>query len=55
MAERERKKGRTRTQKLEYFENEKSFLVEVKKIFIVFKGLSFGEKKSLIKIVDTSF
>ena len=31
-------------QKCEYLENEKSFLDEIKKIFIVFKGLSFGEK-----------
>ena len=29
----------------EYLENEKSFLDEIKKIFfIVFEGLSFGEK-----------
>ena len=31
-------------QKLEYLENEKSFLDEIKTFFIVFKGLSFGEK-----------
>ena len=31
-------------QKCEYLENEKSFLDEIKKIFIVFKGLSFGKK-----------
>ena len=31
-------------QKFEYLENEKSFLDEVKKIFIVFEGLSFDEK-----------
>ena len=30
-------------QKMEYFENEKSFSDEIKKI-VVFKGLSFGEK-----------
>ena len=31
--------------KLEYLENEKSFLDEIKKtFFIVFEGLSFGEK-----------
>ena len=31
-------------------ENEKSFLDEIKKIFKVFEGLSFGEKnKNLIK------
>ena len=32
-------------QKLEYLENKKSFLEEIKKhFFIVFQGLSFGEK-----------
>ena len=32
-------------QKPEYLENEKSFLDEIKKIFfIIFEGLSFGEK-----------
>ena len=31
-------------QKFEYLENEKSFLDKVKKKFIVFEGLSFGEK-----------
>ena len=31
-------------QKFEYLENEKSFFGEIKKIFIVFKGLSFGKK-----------
>ena len=31
-------------QKFEYLENEKSFLDEIKKHFIVFKGLSFGKK-----------
>ena len=31
-------------QKFGYLENEKSFLDEIKKILIVFKGLSFGEK-----------
>ena len=31
--------------KFEYLENEKSFLDEIKKtLFIVFEGLSFGEK-----------
>ena len=37
-------------QKSEYLENEKSFLDEIKKIFFkVFEGLSFSEKKKLIK------
>ena len=31
-------------QKFEYLENEKSFLDEIKKVFIVFEGLSFGKK-----------
>ena len=36
-------------QKLEYLENEKSFLDEIKKPFIVFEGLSFGEKQKFVK------
>ena len=31
-------------QKIEYLENEKIFLDEIKSIFVVFKGLSFGEE-----------
>ena len=31
-------------QKIEYLENEKSFLDEIKTFFIVFEGLSFSEK-----------
>ena len=31
-------------QKFEYLENEKSFLDEIKTLFIVLEGLSFGEK-----------
>ena len=31
-------------QKSQYLENEKSFLDEIKTFFIVFEGLSFGEK-----------
>ena len=30
--------------KIEYLKNEKSFLDEIKGFFIVFEGLSFGEK-----------
>ena len=37
-------KEREKLQKFEYLENEKSFLDEIKDTFIVFKGLSFGEK-----------
>ena len=33
-----------KSQKFEYLENEKSFLNEIKNIFIVFKGLAFGEE-----------
>ena len=33
-----------KSQKFEHLENEKSFLDEIKTFFIVFKGLSFGEK-----------
>ena len=36
-------------QKFENLKNEKSFSDEIKAFFIVFKGLSFGEKKNLIK------
>ena len=32
-------------QKCEYLKNKKSFLDEIKNIFTVFEGLSFGEKK----------
>ena len=32
MADREKKEGKTKIQKLEYFENEKSFLDEMKNI-----------------------
>ena len=31
-------------QKSKYLENEKSFVVEIKKRFIVFEAVSFGEK-----------
>ena len=44
MADREKKEGKTKIQKLEYLENENSFLDGKKKKFIVFKGLSFSEK-----------
>ena len=32
-------------QKLEYLKNEKSFSDEIKKFFIIFEGISFGDKK----------
>ena len=42
-------KERGKLQKFEYLENEKSFLDEIKKHFIVLKGLSFCEKIKLDK------
>ena len=43
-------------QKFECLENGKSFLDEIKNIFTVFEGLSFGEKIEIWKkIADTSF
>ena len=45
MDDREKKRRRQKENKIEYIENEKSFLDEIKTFFIVFKGLSFGEKK----------
>ena len=44
MAEMEKKERKTNIQKFGYLENEKSFLDEIKTFFIVFEGLSFGEK-----------
>ena len=41
------KKGKTEIQKFGYLQNEKSFLDELKIFFIVFEGLSFGEKKKI--------
>ena len=45
MDDREKKRRRQKENKIEYIENEKSFLDEIKTFFIVFKGLSFDEKK----------
>ena len=36
-------------QKFEYLENKKRFLDEIKTSFIVFVGLSFGEKQKFVK------
>ena len=44
MTDREKKEGKTKTQKLKYLENKTSFLDEIKNIFHSFEGLSFGEK-----------
>ena len=38
------KRGKIANTKFEYLENGKSFLDEIKTFFIVFEGLSFGEK-----------
>ena len=43
MADWKKKSGKTKIQKFEYLENDKSFLDEIKTFFIVFEG-SFGEK-----------
>ena len=48
MADRE-KKRKTSIQKFEYLANEKSFLDEIETFFIVFEGLSFGEKQKIDK------
>ena len=45
-------KEEKKIQKLEYIENENSFLDEIKSIFIVFERLSFDEQ---LKIADISF
>ena len=39
-----KKEGKRQIQIFEYLENKKSFLDEIKTFFIVFEGLSFGEK-----------
>ena len=44
MADREKKEGKTKIRKFKYLKNKKSFLDEIKTLFIVFEGLSFGEK-----------
>ena len=46
------KERRTEIQKFEYLKNKKSFFNEIKAFFIVFEGLSLGEK---IKNCDISF
>ena len=50
-----RKEGE-KLQKFECLENGKNLLDEIKNIFLVFEGLSFGEKTKIWwKIVETSF
>ena len=44
MADMEKKEGKMEIQKLEYLEKEKSFSDEIRSIFIIIKGLSFGKK-----------
>ena len=50
------KEGCTEIQKIEYLENKKSFLDEIKSIFHSFwKTVIWWKNKNLMKIVDTSF
>ena len=49
MADKEKRERKTKIRKFKYLKNEKSFLDEIKKNFIVFEGLSFGEKWKLDK------
>ena len=49
MADREKKEWKTNVQKFEYLENGKSFLGRIKNIFHIFKRLSFGQKKKIVK------
>ena len=44
MADKEKKEGKTKIQKIKYLMNEKSFLDEIKTFLIVSEGLSFCEK-----------
>ena len=39
-----RKRGKDGNTKFKYLQNEKSLTDEIKKSFIVFEGLSFGDK-----------
>ena len=53
-----RKSGKDgkKLQKFEYLENEKSLLDKIRKVFMVFEGLSSDEKMKIwSKIADTSF
>ena len=43
------KEGKTKRQKCEYLENEKSFLDEIKNIFQFFKGFHLVKNNNLIK------
>ena len=50
------KEGRTEIQKIEYLENEMSFLDETKSIFHSFwRAIIWWKNKNLMKIADTSF
>ena len=49
MADTGKKRGKTKTQKLEHLQNEKSFLVEIKDIFQFLKGYQLMKNKNLIK------
>ena len=47
-----KKERKTQIQKFKYLEKEKSFLNEIKSIFIIIQRISFNKKR---KIVRTSF
>ena len=49
MIGREKKMGRRKYENMNIFRTKKDFLMKKKMFFIVFKGLSFGENKKLIK------
>ena len=51
-----RKRGKDRNKKIEYLENQKSFLDEIKSIFHSFwRPISWWKNKNLMKIADTNF
>ena len=50
------KEGRTEIEKIEYLENENSFLVEIKSIFHSFwRTIIWRQNKNLMKMAETSF
>ena len=49
MADRGKKRGRWKYKKIEYLENEKSFLDEIKNIFQFLEGYHLVRNKNLIK------
>ena len=49
MADRGKKRRKVEIQKFKYLQNKKSFLDEIKTYFIVFEGLSFGDKQKFVE------